>query len=213
MRTTFALVLVVLVVLSAALASEIPPSLDVVPEASVCKDKNGESAGNCSINFHVCGGVYKWKWKYDSTATETRAPGNGKTGHASDFDSGDGAAKQSAVDLLENGLGDLDCNCAPAVTVPIGLCQVRFAACFMFNNSGCLDAKTPSYKAYAFNLGTNNTGSVKAYADPKVAGGAALEALFTAFPNDKKGCGMFNTDDLSDYVDAMVTEDLVNIKF
>ena len=108
-------------------------------------------------------------------------------GAASNMDSKDGAAKNALVDLMANKLVQGDCSCT-ASTVPVGKCPILFNVCFMFNDTGCLDRKQPSFNAWAHNTLTNKEGVVHRYNDPKQAGTDALTALFASSPADKAIC-------------------------
>jgi hypothetical protein len=115
--------------------------------------------------WSVCGGFHKWHWKYHATATDKAS---GKVGNSGDQNSKDGAAKNAALDLVNNQFGDSDCTCQSS-TVPIGACPIKFSVCFMFNSTGAMDQKLPSFKGYAFNTLTKHEGSVHQYNDPKQA--------------------------------------------
>lgn len=91
------------------------------------------------------------------------------------------------VDLFANKLTAGDCSCTQS-TVPVGKCPIQFSVCFMFNDTGCIDRKAPSFNAWAVNTLTQRGGHVGRYDDPKQAAVDALTALFIASPGDKTVC-------------------------
>jgi hypothetical protein len=159
----------------------------------VCKDSS-QAAGPCTVNVHGCSGVYKWKVKFEATATDAAS---GKVGGSmSDhYDSATGAGTHAVYDLLTNQLTSTptsdDCSCYSANT-PFGKCTFRGAICAMFNSTEDVTkgADGISYKAFAWDLNnTNCSGAVRSYASPQGAGAAAAKVLLSACPALLHTCG------------------------
>ena len=150
-------------------------------DSTGCKSQT-QAVANCSVALSVCYGFFQWHWKYTATASV-----DGKTGSSGHDDSGDGAAEDAIVDLFANKLGEGDCSCT-ASTLPAGKCPITFSVCFMFNNTGALQNKQPSFNAWAHNTLTGHEGSVHQYSDPKQAAINALTDLFMTNPSDQTLC-------------------------
>ena len=164
-------------------ASEKPITVPLAGH-QICKDAT-QTSGPCTVKVHGCSGIYKFKLKYEATATDQTS---GKVGGSlgDHYDSASGAGGHAVYDLFNNKLTSTlttdDCSCQ-GQTLPVGKCVFKGSICAMFNTSDDVAAGALSYKAFAWDLNqTNCSGSVVKYDKPEVAGEAAAKAVLAKCP-------------------------------
>ena len=89
-------------------------------------------------------------------------------------------------------LGPNTCNCNN-VAYAYGTCSLDISICFMFNSTGDLEAKKPSFKAWCTDTNHSRAGYVYQYADPEDAAAAAGEDLLAKFPDETALCNASGT--------------------
>ena len=96
----------------------------------VCKDAT-QTSGPCTVKVHGCSGIYKFKLKYEATATDQTS---GKVGGSLGdyYDSASGAGEHAIYDLFNNKLTSTlttdDCSCQ-GQTLPVGKCVFKGSIC------------------------------------------------------------------------------------
>jgi len=157
----------------------------VAVDAACTCTKKTEQAGNCTLNFDVCGCfVHLFSFEYKASVTETHS---GKSAAASWYKSGTGAAENAALALFHDKLGHQDCSCQGGV-VPVGFCMVNIEVCFFFNSTGDLTGNRPSFKAWATEQSSGIAGYVIGPSDPTQAATDSIANLFAVHPDIRVKC-------------------------